>query len=334
MRSKKIWIFAGLIVALGVYAYVFDYRKSKDDADVKFEQAKLIHSNPDQINEFTVEKADQKIHLKRDTDGWHLLEPFKDLADNEATELFVSTATSENYSDIAAEGKDLKWAMYGLDKPKATITFFSTAGEKTTFEVSEQKNFEQSSYVRRNHEDRILICTGTWYARAAKSAFDFRDKRMLRFQIAKVEALTFTHDGEKLSLVSKDGVWMNSKDSKKLDQNKVREILQTISDVQAQNFTLETTPSAAQQKELGLDQPMATLQLKIGDKDWTAKLSKAKDGFYYAWTSEPVFVLRIQPDSFSKFRNLNATDLIAKPKPENPALKKLPTIPKPLEENK
>ena len=318
--NAKLWIFGALVLGLGVYAYVFDYQKSKSDADAKFEQTKLIHSNPDQINEFLVEKGDQKIRLKRDTDGWHLVEPFKDLADNEATELFVSTATSENYTDIAAEGKTLDWALYGLDKPKAAITFFSTSGEKTLFEVSEKKNFEQSSYVRRNHEDRVLVCTGTWFSRASKSAFDFRDKRMLRFQIAKVESLTFTREKEKLELVSKDGVWQNPKDPKKLDQNKVREILQAISEVEAQNFTLESMPTAAQQKELGLDKPMAVLQLKLGDKDWTAKISKAKDGFFYAWTSEPVFVLRIQPDAFGKLRSLNATDLIEKPKAANSGL--------------
>lgn len=318
----KAWIFAGLVVALGLYAYVFDYQKAQRESDTKFNQSKLIRSNPDQINEYVLEKPDQRVHLKRDTDGWHLTEPYADLADEEAAELFVSTATSENYIDVAAEGKDVDWALYGLDKPKATITFFSTAGEKNVFEVSEKKNFEESSYVRRNHEDRVLVVTGTWYSRASKTAFDFRDKRMFRFQIAKVEGVNLISEKTKLELVSKDGIWKNPKDPRKLDQNKVREILQAISEVQAQNYTLEKAPTPAQQKELGLDKPMATLQLKMADKNWSAKISKARDGFFYAWTSEPVYVLRIQPDSFSKLRSVKTEDLIEAPKAEKPAAKK------------
>lgn len=312
--SRKLWIFTFVVVALAAYAYFFDFKKSQQEASEKREQAELLKVNPDQVNDVIIEKPDAKIELKRDTDGWSLIEPFHDKADNEAVDIFISTATSESYTDIVKEGDEVNWALYGLDKPKAKITFVTSAGEKNSFEVSEKKNFEENSFIRRNGENRVLTASGTWYARAAKTPFDFRDKRLLRSQIAKVEGVLLTAGKDREELVSRDGVWINPQDkAKKLDQNKVRDILQSISDAQAQNFILERVPTAAEQAKYRLDKPAAIIQLKTADKTWTAKVAQDPEHFYYVWTSEPALVLRFQPGSLAKILNLRASELIEKP---------------------
>lgn len=302
--NRKIAIFLGITVALIVYAYFFDYRKSAQQAEEKQREEQLLVLNKDQIQEVEIQKPDQKILMKRDTEGWRLIEPFQAPADNDAVELFVSTAASESYLEVAAEAKSgppINWKLYGLDHPKAKITFRDSAGHAVSFEVSNEKNFEQNSFLRRDQEERVLVGTGTWFARAEKSAHELRDKRFFRPQIAAVRKIKISQGKKVLDLISKDGKWVSlDQPEQKLDQNKVREFLKNFSEVEVQNFLLEKSPTAAEEKKFFLDKPMAFISIDMAEKKWQASISRGTDKFYYVKIVEPPSVVRLNSDALGK----------------------------------
>lgn len=304
-------ILAAVVVLLGAYAF-YDYKHSENETKQKAEAAKLLTLNPDHINEIDIEKQDSRVVLKRTADGWNLEEPVRDNADNDGVEMFVSTAAGESAVDVAREGEGIDWALYGLDKPHSKIIFKTSDGRTATYAVSDKKNFEQNTFLRRDNENKVYVAGSAWQARGNKGALEFRDKRLLRHKIAAVEKMHWKSDRNDLSLESKDGRWILSKDPKrKLEQNKVRELLQNLSEAKAMDFMQSSEPTTAEKKKYFLDKPWATLVLEVEGKKWTAVLGLSRKHEIYALIHDPLFVLKIEPGPLEKFDNVQPDQLYA-----------------------
>jgi hypothetical protein len=84
-----------------------------------------------------------------------------------------------------------------------------------------------------------------------------------------------------------------------LDQNQVRELLSSLNEIQATEY-LDSIPPAA--KEL------SDVELKLGDKTWSAKLRQTPDKTIFAETSDH-FQMKLAPGKVGKFFNLSLSAL-------------------------
>ncbi len=307
MKSKGFVALIASILLLGGYA-IYDYQIEKSEQNKKTEAAKLMTFNKDQINEIVITKEGSRVHLKKDVDGWMLLEPVQDLADNEGVDIFISTATSENSIDVVKEGADVDWALYGLDKPMGTVEFKVNSGESQKFEVSSKKNFEQNTFIRKNSESKVVVASGTWQARLNKGPIEFRDRRFLRHRIASVDQVKIETADKTLELKNVDNKWQIPGDKKVLDQNKVREILQKISDAKVADFLVAGELTEASRKKYLLAKPASKLTLIMADKKWEAGLWKVGPELF-AYIQNPPFLYRLETGVIEKILETKKTDL-------------------------
>jgi hypothetical protein len=295
--KKTTWFAVFVVVLLGATYYFEFYQAGKDELRIG-EDAKIVSFPPDQIHKIEIENKLGKVLLKRDAGGWQLEEPVKDWADNQFVEDFVNGLVSEKTIDIIDRGGEaLNWSLYGLDretgKDIARVTFTNQQESFILIEVSAKKNFEGNSFLHRGSENKVLVGTSQWVLRSQKSLLDFRDKRLFRGKIGSVEGMTIKSQKGEFQLVNKDNRWISEKNPEiKLDQNKVREILTSLNEVHASDF-LKKAPTHAVEK--------AKVSLKLKDKIWSVDIRQAADKSVVGVTSDPAFVLKLEPGQVDKF---------------------------------
>jgi len=303
LKMKKTTWFAAFVVLMVAATYYFEFYQAGREENKKTEAARIVAFPMEQIHQIELKNKSGKVLLKRDADGWRLEEPVKDWADSQFTEDFVNSLVGEHAIDTIASDAETNWSVYGLDKDFSKVIFTSQNGSSVLIDVSAKKNFEGNSFLRRGDEKSVLVGTSQWFVRANKSPMDFRDKRFFRGKIGSVEEIKIKSQKDELQLVNKDGKWISEKNlSLKLDQNKVREILTSLNQVQAIEF-LEKFPTAT---------TVAKISLKLKDKAWNGEILESKDKNFYGITTDPAFHLKLdagQVDKFTKITLISLRDI-------------------------
>lgn len=299
-KMKKTSWFAVFVVVLVAGTYYFEVYQSQKSEHAKSEESKIISFPADQIHQVEVENKLGKVLLKRDADGWRLEEPVKDWADNQFTEDFINGLASEKILETAAEGENINWSIYGLEKEISKVVFTNQQGGSQLVLVSEKKNFEGNSFIRKGAENKVLVVSSQWALRSQKAPLDFRDKRIFRGKIGSVEAIHIKSQRDEFELVNKDNKWLSEKHQDlKLDQNKVREVLTSLNEVRASDFLSSLPASKSKGK----------IVLKLKDKSWVADIHQAADKSLYAVVADPAFVLKVDPGQMDKFLNMTLMSL-------------------------
>lgn len=306
-----------LIIALmifGGYA-VYDYMKEQKGEQLKAEQSRFLTMNFDQVDSIEIARPSDTILLKRTLDGWNLESPVKDQADNTAAEDLVKMAAAEKILDVAKEGSDIDWAVYGLDKPMGTITFKNSAGQINAYQIGTKNNFENNPFARRDNESRVLVVKSNWLTRVQNSAVEYRDRRFFRHKMAAIDDLKLKNKKGLVEITRKDGQWSAvTPQGAILDQQKVRELIRGISNAKAAQFVDGKLPKAS---------PLFTLDLKLDGQSWSAQVVQADSKKIYATVSDPKFELEMEPGALDNLINLTIEDLkAAGPKaPKEPSKK-------------
>ncbi len=313
MKSKGMAYLGFAIIVLGGYA-AYDYFGAEQKLKQKTEQSKLVLFPKDQITEVRIEKNGHVFYMKRDVDGWKILEPIQDWGDSESADIFLSTLETEMAKDIPREGDKIDWSVYGLDKPEAKITIKSSTNETMVYQVSAQKNYEQNTFLKRNDEQKVFVVSSTWQARADKGVAELRDLRLLRHKMASISEVHFKNPTGSLHLKQKDGRWIRAEfPDKKIDQNRVYTLLQSIADTRAGKIILERAPTTKEKFDYFLDKPMAELKLQLGDRLWTAYFGQGGKELF-ALINDPLFLLEIDTGNVDKFFKVKPDDFFEQEK--------------------
>ena len=96
MKNRGSWILFLVVVLLSLYAYFGEY-KGKETEKIAKEQKALILKDikQDQINTIEINNLEQKISLSKNTEGWVLLSPTSDSADNAEIDSWLKQLVEE-----------------------------------------------------------------------------------------------------------------------------------------------------------------------------------------------------------------------------------------------
>lgn len=305
--SGSTWLFI-VVVALSAYTYFFEFYKKDTAEKKKAEESKIFNLQKDQVNEVSLGRASEKILLQRTVDGWELIEPMKDLADNDSVENFVSSLVEERTKDLVKEGDGSDDKAFGFGPTSFFIGLKAASGAAQEVEVSSEKNFEGNPFLRIKGDKKIFVGNTSWVGHAGKTVFDFRDKRFLRARIAEAEELEVKNPEGTFKLVSKEGKWQSSAIAPELlDQNRIRELLSSLSEIKAQEFINSGLKG-------GLTSPTVKINLKVKikgeEKNWQGEMALGKDKTTaVASNSFPGDVVKIDKMAFDRFNEASLLSL-------------------------
>ncbi|UOF02813.1 DUF4340 domain-containing protein [Bdellovibrio reynosensis] len=312
LKGRSILVFCLLL--FGGYAY-WDFLRDEKKAEKTQQANRLMTVDFQQVDSVQLKKDDQEVSLKRTVDGWEIVSPIKDLADNTVVDDFVKNIFPESVIEVAKEGDGIDWAVYGLDKPLGTITLTTSAGAKNTFEISEKRNFEENAFLRKDGENRVLVVNSVWQSRIQKSVLDFRDRRLLRKKIASIDEVRIENAKGALEIKRVDGKWISPvKKDLALDQNKVRALLTSIADAKGKEIFEGGAQIPPGKKLFGL-------KLVMADEKWQAQVTQAKDLGIYAVPSSGLS-MKLEPGALDGLINMTVEDLKEQPADKKDPLEK------------
>jgi hypothetical protein len=316
MKHRSFIVLIGVcVISLGYAAY--DYWSDKAAEEKKAEQATLLKMNKDQVAEVVLQRqSGDNITLQRTGEGWQIINPITEVADQNSVVDFIEGTTLEKSTDLVKEGDGIDWKLFGLDAPAAQLSFADNAGKKIEFLISGKKNFDGDLYLRRSGENKVFTVSTTWNNRAQKKLLDFRDRRVLKKEPAGFKKLVFEAAGKNLFTVEKEASeWKmsqaaaESSDFKNwiLDAPRVNEVIFSLNNCLAQEILVSPQPKDL--KDRGLQKAAVKILLTplTGDP-WQVEFFETKSEVY-ALTSSPARLLRIQTSDFLKYKNQTADAL-------------------------
>lgn len=307
MKKHQNLFLAVLVVFFSVYA-IWDYYREESDKVNKSERSLLLPLKTDQVKEIEIIKPENKIKLQRGQFGWQIVEPIQDWADNDFVEDFVAAATADK--ELAEiESRDIN--QFGLKNPTAEFIMTDNQGIRKSFKLSSKQNFEGSHYAQRANDERIILVTNVWATRANKTITEYRDRRLLRSKIASVQNITVRNSHGQFNLSTQDGKWVSTTNLNwNLDQNLVRQMLQTLVEAKAIEFIEDKEIKISELNKYQLAKPELSIDLQLSDEKWSGQLGQVKDKHRYFYVQgKKSMIYQVDEASLARFNTVQLIDL-------------------------
>ncbi len=311
MKNKHILVLSGLVLVLSLYAYFGEYKREINEEVSKKEAHQIINLKKDQVQKIELHKGDtSSIVLERTVDGWNVLKPIQDQADNEIIEAFLDQITGETAVDqIEAQGTDLD--QYGFKPSLGIVVLIDNAKRRQEVEISSKKNFEGLVFLRRDHENKILTSSATWISFLTKPADQFRNLRLFRGSISKINLIKLKNKFGSFDFRYNDGFWFSPQQTSwKIDQNAVRQILTEAITSKGTSIISETKPYGP------VGAHLLTLELSGEKVTWKGLLhqdTKTKD--VIGAVSPERMIIRFPPQTLEDLRTQKLIDFRDKLEP-------------------
>ena len=162
----------------------------------------------DKIEELRVKsESGDTSALKKDADGWQLVEPLtSDAADAEVSG--ITSALSQLEIVRVVDEKPANLNDYGLASPRIEVDF-KAAGDKDfrRLLIGQKSPTGGNLFAKRNAEERVFLIPAFQEQTFNRGTFDLRDKALLRFERDKVDHITIDAAGKTLELAKTGSDW-------------------------------------------------------------------------------------------------------------------------------
>ena len=236
-KNKAFWVF-GALTALVVGYAIFDFRQESKKNEREDQDSQLVEFAKDQIQKINLVTLTQTISLEKTKDGWRMLKPIEELANEGEIDGFLRELTMEKASAKIPLEADSDLQKYGLASPKGKIEITNNLQKSLTVEVGTEKNFQGESYIRIVGQNFVRTASLNWFRRLEQPVLEFRDRRIMREPVGQLLELEIQKkNGGNLFFYRKEGRWViRGSESKMLDQNRVRELLARLNNSMVMEF--------------------------------------------------------------------------------------------------
>lgn len=267
---------------------------------------KVARFESDDVTGVELSHGDQQIVLARATGDddvkWRMTTPLEAVADEWNTKSVIDALRDLRAEDFLSEEKTD--AELGLDNPQARVTLTMADGGTLTLsfgksaevEIGDPPSTTNIVYTRTSQRDEVLLVKAEVLDKVRKSAFDLRDKSVLRFDRADVQRLEVQRSkGLGFTVARRPDGWRVEKpQSFDARQSAIDDILWDLEDLSAVEFVTESADQA-KLRECGLAVPQTAITIHLRGAEPVKVLigDETAEGNYYCKTSESPAVVEI-----------------------------------------
>ena len=206
MRWQSTAVLAVILIALGAFYYVYEIRLGPDREKTEGRKGRVFTVEPADVTEMEIKRPDGVVKLKRDADGWRILEPVKARGDRgPIDETVTSVVTARMDREIEAAPKAL--GDFGLDKPVAEITAKLKDGKSLGLVLGAKSPTGVWVYAREADKPAVFVVGESVLRDTTRPVADFRDKAVLAFDPKDVTGLEIVTADDSIAAEQADGRW-------------------------------------------------------------------------------------------------------------------------------
>lgn len=307
MRWRSLGLLVLVLAALAVAYYAMETKGTLSGPDAN----RLFQAEEKDVEKISITRGEELLVLKREGDGWRLIEPVQTTADgSEVASLLRILLEAREERRIEEAPRSL--ADYGLERPSIHLSMTLKGGKTLPALLLGDVNPNgRSVYVKRPDQPAVFLATVIVRVRADRKPDDFRDKTLLALEPNEVTQVELAGKGQSISLSHAEGKgWEISKPIKaRADAAVIGQLLWKIKDARVTAF-VGSGPDA--KRRYGLERPDLIVELKDAGDMKRLLLKKAADpkvGLYAmvepgedVVTLDPTFLEHLPngPDAFKQ----------------------------------
>lgn len=272
MRWRSLGLLVLVLAALGAAYYALETKGTLSGSDTN----RLFQAEEKDVEKISITRGEAPIVLKREGDGWRLIEPVQATADGtEVASLLHMLLEAKEERRI--EEAPTRLADYGLERPSLTLSVTLKGGKTLPALLLGDLNPNgRSVYAKRPDQPGVFLATVIVRVRADRKPDDFRNKTLLALEPNQVTQVELTGKGQPISLSQAEGKgWEMSKPIKaRADAAVIGQMLWKIKDARVTAF-IDSGPDA--KHRYGLEHPDLVVELKDAGTVKRLLLKKAAD---------------------------------------------------------
>ena len=269
-----------VLAGLGAYIYFVDSKRPAAGVDGSSEtKEKVFTVEADKINELRVTYQGESSVLKKEADGWKMIEPAQVEADPPEA---IGLATALTNVDIVrvVDENAANLEQFGLASPQITVAFKTDGGAAGTLKLGNKNATQGEIYALKNDERRVFLVSSFQETSFNRKPFDLRDKKILKFDRDKADSLVLAKGANTIELSRSASEWKVVRPvPSRSDYTAVEGFITRLSSANMSKLVEQNPKDLAQ---YGLDKPSMTVTIGAGSAKTVLEVGKAKDGETYA----------------------------------------------------
>src|SRR5216117_1334600 len=206
MRWQTTAVVAVVLLALGAFYYDYEIKGGPARAKVEAQKGRLWTVDAGDVTEVELKRSGEVVKLKREADGWQILEPVTARGDRAKVDETLTTLTTARV-DREIESAPKRLDQYGLDTPAADITLRLKDGRQLGLQLGAKNPTGVWAYARERDKPAVFVIPDSVLRDSTKPAVDFRDKTILSFERKDVTGLDLALRDDALSLNHVEKGW-------------------------------------------------------------------------------------------------------------------------------
>jgi len=271
-----------LVVAAALGGFLY-YDSKKEPAGQTKQDKVFADVQADKIDQITVKAASgDRTTVQKQGAGWQVTQPTPVTADEaEMSGLASNLSSLEVQRVIDEQASDFK--QYGLDPARIEVAF-KAGGKDHTLLLGAKTPTGSDMYARTPDKARVFLVSSYLEATFNKSAFDLRDKTILKIDRDKVGRVEIVSGDHTVTLDKQDPDWrVTTPFDARADFSAVEGILGRLNSTPMKSIAPSDANDAKALKEYGLDKPSATIRVTSGSAQAGLAIGKsAGEGVVYA----------------------------------------------------
>jgi hypothetical protein len=268
-----------VLAGLGAYIYFVDSKRPEPSVDGGAPKSKVFTVEPDKINELRITAKGETSLLRKGDSGWKLVEPAAVDADPpEVIAIAQALSSLESEREVVDNPSDLK--QFGLAEPAISIEFKAEGGASGSLKFGNKNATQGEIYALKGGDDTVFLISAFQESTFQKAPFDLRDKKVLKFDREKADALTIAKGTDGITL-SRDGSdWKVLKPATgRSDYSAVEGFLTRLSSA---NMSRLVDEQAGDLGKYGLDKPSMAVTVGAGSTKAVLEIGKTDAGETFA----------------------------------------------------
>ena len=294
MRWQTTAVLAAILIALGAFYYVYEVRLGPEREKTEGRKGRVFTAEPADVTEVELKRPDSVVKLKREGDGWQILEPVKARGDRGPIDETVTSVVTARM-DREIESAPAALGDFGLDKPAAEVTLRLKDGKPLGLALGAKSPTGVWVYAREVGKPAVFVVGDSVLRDTTRPLADFRDKAVLAFDQKDVTALEIITRDDTIAVEQADGRWKLTRPrALPADGDMLRDFLEKLRAARVKEFVAEAPRSL---EPFGLDRPVKVSIHTGRDKDRATKTllfgrgDPAKKGVYAMRAGESAVVV-------------------------------------------